>query len=148
MQNIVVIDTEAYKTPKTIDLKINNKYTEPKIGELINNYMTKYPEKTIKTHITENGKASHILPIQKEWNIMVPGLNYKTEKIEYKRVTEFSRHPPNGKLIKIKTKSGKTVIATLSHSFVSKINGKVMTVRGDSLKVGDVVPIINDHIKK
>ena len=131
----VVYDTK-------VRVKINEKYQEPKIGKLIDNYMRKYANQTIQTHITENGIPSHILPIPKEWNIKVPGLNYQTENIEYKRVTEFSRHPPNGKLIRIKTKSGKTVTATLSHSFVSKRNGKIMTVRGDSLKVGDVVPII------
>jgi len=118
-----------------------NKYSTPYIGELIDRYMEKY--KPIETHITEDGKPSHILPIPKEWNIKVPGLNYKTQKVEWKRVTEMSRHSCNGKLIKITTKSGRTVTATLSHSFVSRNKlGNPYTIRGDELKIGMVVPII------
>lgn len=125
-----------------VKVKEDNKYSEPKIGKLIDNYMKKYNEQVVKTHITEDGKASYILPVPKEWNVTVPGLNYETEKVEWKRVTEFSKHPPNGRLVRIKTKSGKSVIATLSHSFVTKRDGKVQTVKGSELKLNDVVPIM------
>lgn len=104
--------------------------------------MNNKKENVIKTHITEDGKPSYILPIPKEWNIKVPGLNYDTQKVEWKRVTEFSKHPPNGKLIRIRTKSGRTVIATAAHSFVTRKNDKPTTIRGDQLVIGDVVPII------
>ncbi len=127
-----------------IRVNINGKNTEPKIGDLINKYMEKYENNVITTHITENGKESHILKIPENWNIKVPGINYNTEKVEYKRVTEFSRHPPNGKLVRIKTKSGKTVIATMGHSFVTKRNGIVSTIRGNKLKIGDIVPVIKN----
>lgn len=125
-----------------VKVKEGDKYSEPKIGKLIDNYMEKYNEQVVKTHITEDGKASYILPVPKEWNVTVPGLNYETEKVEWKRVTEFSKHPPNGRLVRIKTKSGKSVIATLSHSFVTKRDGKVQTVKGSELKLNDVVPIM------
>ena len=125
-----------------VKVKLNGKYSEPKIGNLIDNYMEKYNNQVIQTHITEDGKSSFILPIPKKWNITVPGLNYKTEKVEWKRVTEFSKHPPNGKLVRIKTKSGKSVLATLSHSFVTKRNNKVETIKGSDLVLGDVVPIM------
>lgn len=131
----VVYDTE-------VRIKENNKYSEPKIGKLIDTYMSEKKENVIKTHITEDGKPSYILPIPREWNIKVPGLNYKTQKVEWKHVTEFSKHPPNGKLIKIKTKSGKIVIATPAHSFVTCKNNKPVTIRGEHLVVGDVVPIM------
>lgn len=133
----VVYDTK-------VKLKTNNSYSEPKIGKLIDGYMKRNPELTYKTHITEDGKASYVMPVPKKWNIKVPGINYKTQKIEYKRVTEFSKHPPNGRLVRIRTKSGKTVIATCSHSFVTKRNNKVVTIRGDQLKVNDIVPIFNN----
>ena len=73
----VVYDTE-------VRVKINNKYKEPKIGKLIDTYMDKHSDKIIQTHITENGKSSHILQIPKKWNILVPGLNYKTKKLNIK----------------------------------------------------------------
>ena len=121
------------------------KYSTPKIGEFVDSYMDKYNDQVIQTHITEDGKSSYILPIPRKWNITVPGLNYETQKVEWKHIIEMSRHPPNGKLVRITTKSGRKVIATLSHSFVTKReNGKVITIRGDKLVLGDVVPIMKN----
>ena len=141
-QSIGERTTQLSVTPDTeVRVLEMNQYNTPKIGDLVDRYMKRFG--SIKTHITEDGRVSHILPIKKEWNIMVPGLNYKTQKVEWKRVTEFSKHPPNGKLVRIKTKSGKTVTATLSHSFVSRnMQGKPYTIRGDELRIGMMVPII------
>ena len=126
-----------------VKVNIDGKYQEPKIGKLIDDYMNNMSEKVIQTHITEDGKPSHILPITKDMNIRVPGLDYKTQQVKWRRVTEFSRHPVNGKLIRIRTKSGKTVIATPSHSFVVKgLDGKPKTIRGDKLVLGDNVPLM------
>jgi DNA-directed RNA polymerase II subunit RPB1 len=126
-----------------VKVNINGENQEPKIGKLIDDYMKNKAGDVIQTHITEDGKPSHILPIPKEWNIKVPGLNYNKEKIQWRRVTEMSRHPVNGKLIRIRTKSGRTVIATPSHSFVVRgPDGKPMTIRGDQLKLRDQVPIM------
>jgi DNA-directed RNA polymerase II subunit RPB1 len=136
-QLCLIFDTE-------VKVKEQDKYSEPKIGSLIEKYMNKYKNRVIKHNIISKNGSSYILPIPREWNIKVPGLNYKTQKVEWKRVTEFSKHPPNGKLIRIKTKSGRTVIATPSHSFVTKKNGKVITIRGDQLVCGDVVPIMKE----
>jgi len=125
-----------------VKVMINGKYMEPSIGNLIDEYMATKNKEVITTHITEDGNPSHVLPIPCEWDIKVPGLNYKTQEVQWKRVTEFSRHPPNGKLVRIRTKSGKTVVATLSHSFVTQKHGKPITTRGDQLKIGDKVPIM------
>ncbi len=126
-----------------VKLKINGQYYEPKIGNLIDNYMELHKNKVIQTDLTKSGKPSYVLPIPKEWNITVPGLNYKTQKMEWNRVTLMTKNPPNGKLVRIKTKSGKSVIATLSHAFVSKnAFGEPYTVRGDKLKIGMKVPIM------
>lgn len=124
-----------------IQIKIDNNYHTPKIGLLIDIYMEKYEGHVMTTHITEDGRESHILPTR-HLNIKVPGLNYKTKKVEWKQVTEMSRHPVNGKMVKITTKSGKTVTATLSHSFVvQNQDGNPETIRGDELRKGMFVPI-------
>lgn len=144
----------AYNTRVQIDGYITK---NPYIGKLIDTYMTIFENNVITTHITENGKPSHILHIPKQWNLKVPGINCKTEKLQYRHITAFSRHPPNGKLIKITTKSGKQVTATLSHSFVIKQQNThhtrhknkmhnesyntIKVVRGDSLCIGDLIPI-------
>ncbi len=125
-----------------VKIQIQGTDSTPLIGDLIDSFMEhpKMKDKVVQTHITEDGKPSHILDIPKEWGMFVPGI--KDEKAKLGRVTQFSRHPPNGRMVKVTTKSGKVVIATLAHSFVSKRGGKVMVVRGDSLKVGDVLPVI------
>lgn len=124
-----------------VQIKINHDFQTPKIGTLIDSYMEEHRGHVVTTHITEDGRESHILPTH-HLNIQVPGLNYKTQKVEWKQVTEMSRHPVNGKLVKITTKSGKTVTATLSHSFVTRNqNGNPETIRGDALKKGMFVPI-------
>ncbi len=125
-----------------VKMRIKNEYHEPKIGDIIDNYMNKYNKHVIRTHITKDGRLSYILPILDEWDIKVPGLNYDTQKIEWNKVTLMTKNPPNGKLVRIKTKTGRSVIATLSHAFVSRNEfGKPYTVRGDELRKGMVVPI-------
>jgi hypothetical protein len=124
-----------------IQIKINNTFQTPTIGSLIDSYMKEYRGHVTTTHITEDGRESHILPTR-HLDIKVPGLNYKTNQIEWKQVTEMSRHPVNGKMVKITTKTGKTVISTLSHSFVTQnIHGNPQTIRGDQLVKGMMVPI-------
>lgn len=126
-----------------VKVKINGEYYEPKIGNLIDNYMELHKNKVIETDLTESGKSSYVLSIPKEWDITVPGLNYETQKMEWNRVTLMTKNPPNGKLVRIKTKSGKSVIATLSHAFVSRNElGNPYTIRGDKLRKGMVVPIM------
>lgn len=126
-----------------IKIKINDVYYEPSIGNIIDNYMNLYKNNVIQTDITNSGKKSLVLPIPKNWNIKVPGLNYKTQKIEWHNISLMTKNPPNGKLVKITTKSGKSIIATLSHAFVSKNKyGNPYTIRGDQLKIGMKVPIM------
>ena len=123
-----------------VKIMVNGIKTSAPIEKVINGYMNIYG--SVKTHITEDGKASYILPTPEELDIKVPGLNYRTKQVEWKRVTEFSKHPPNGRLVRIKTKSGKSIVATLAHSFVSRNKeGNPYTIRGDALKIGMMVPI-------
>lgn len=124
-----------------VQVKIENNFSTPTIGSLIDSYMKEHSGHVTTTHITEDGRESHILPTT-HLDIKVPGLNYKTQKVEWKKVTEMSRHPVNGRLVKITTKSGKTVVATLAHSFVTQNQeGNPETIRGDQLVKGMMVPI-------
>ena len=143
-QSIGERTTQLSVTPDTeVRVAIGGIKQIQKIGELIDNCMELY--EPYQTHITEDGKASYILPTLDVLDIKVPGLNYDTQKVEWKRVSCLSKHPPNGKLVRITTKSGRKVTATLSHSFVSRdIFDKPYTIRGDQLRKGMYVPIIKD----
>ena len=64
------------------------------------------------------------------------------EKIEWKHVNELSKHPTNGDLVKIKTKSGRDVTTTLSHSHLKKFEDSIVPILGSELKLGDRIPVI------
>lgn len=73
--------------------------------------------------------------------IYVPSIN-QDEKIEWKRVLACSRHESPDKLLKIRTLSGREIVATDSHSFVIRKNNNIVAVSGKTLKKGDRIPSI------
>ncbi len=74
-----------------------------------------------------------------DMDIYVPSIN-QNEKIEWKKVLACSRHESPDKLLKIKTLSGRQIVATDSHSFVIRKNNKIVAVSGKSLKKGERIP--------
>ncbi|ADG13315.1 RNA polymerase Rpb1 domain 5 [Methanocaldococcus infernus ME] len=64
------------------------------------------------------------------------------EKVHWKRIISVIRHKFNGKLIKIKTRSGRTIVATPYHSFVVRKDNRVVPIEGRELKIGDRIPAI------
>lgn len=86
----------------------------------------------------ENNLTSSVYHPSDDYYIVSVG---KDEKIKWKRISEMSRHPANGKLIKVKTRSGKSTIATLSHSFLKRENHKIVPVKGSELIKGMRIPI-------
>ena len=63
------------------------------------------------------------------------------EKTAWKRISQISRHPANGGLVKVTTKSGRTTTATLSHSFLRRSAKGIVPVLGSDLRVGMRIPI-------
>ena len=66
--------------------------------------------------------------------------------ILWKQIEAVTRHPVINKdgtntMLKITTKEEREVIATKAKSFLKLINGKVQAVEGDTLKVGDYLPV-------
>ena len=66
------------------------------------------------------------------------------EKVRWKRITSVIRHRFSGKLIRIKTRSGRTITATPYHSFVVRHNNRIVPIEGRKLKVGDRIPAIRN----
>lgn len=72
--------------------------------------------------------------------LFVPSLN-GSGRIEWKRVLECSRHKNPGKLLEIRTRSGRKIIATPYHSFVVREKGVIKPIAGNKLRHGDRIPI-------
>ena len=88
--------------------------------------------------VIENGPDSVILNLVDD--CYITGVS-NDEKVSWKRVSQVSRHPANGGLVKVTTKSGRSTTATLTHSFLKRTEKGVEAILGSDLKVGMRVPI-------
>ncbi len=76
-----------------------------------------------------------------DMEIYVPSIN-QNEKIEWRKVLACSRHESPKKLLKIRTLSGREIVATDSHSFVVRKNNNIVAFSGKDLKKGERIPSI------
>ena len=89
-------------------------------------------------NVIDLGNNSVVMDLKDDYNII--GVS-DTEKTSWKRILQVSRHPANGNLVKVTTKTGKTHTATLSHSFLKRSEKSIVPVKGSDLKVGDRIPV-------
>jgi DNA-directed RNA polymerase beta' subunit len=61
--------------------------------------------------------------------------------VRWRRLLGVTRHPPNGALVRVQTRTGRSVTATLAKSFLTLCEGRVVPVDGKDLRVGHVVPV-------
>ncbi len=78
-----------------------------------------------------------------ELEIQVLGLD-NDERVDWHTVSQVSRHPPNGNLLEIETRSGRKITSTFSHSFVLRRDNQIVPVRGSELKLGDRLPLVQN----
>jgi DNA-directed RNA polymerase subunit A" len=102
-----------------------------KIGEFVDELMQRNP-------VTREAE-SEWCDLAPSLQIEVPSLN-SDGMIEWKPLRSISRHIHHRPLIRIKTRSGRTITATDNHSFVTRVNGSLVPVLGGSLKPGDRIP--------
>lgn len=74
--------------------------------------------------------------------IFVQTVNNVTENVEWKNISEISRHNANGCLLKITTATGRKVITTLSHSHLQRSkDGFVVSKLARDMVIGDRIPV-------
>ncbi|MEW6329095.1 MAG: DNA-directed RNA polymerase subunit A'' [Candidatus Micrarchaeota archaeon] len=104
-----------------------------KIGEFVDSMLERFG------FTSENGHEICDLP--QDVNISAPSLA-ENEKLEWRRVSALTRHGCNGNLLRISTRSGRTITATPFHSFVVRKENEIIPVAGSSLKKGDRLPVL------
>lgn len=114
--------------------KKTNEIICTEIGKFIDDLLDINKEKSI---VLKNHKDSVVLHID-DYEIMSVQQN---EKTCWSSISEISRHPANGNLIKIYTKTGRTVVTTKSHSHLKRTIDSIIPIEGSKLKVGDRIPI-------
>ena len=119
--------------------KKNNviKLYSDEIGKLCNKIIKKNPDLTYSTGY-ENSVETCLDTLNKEYYII--GVDYK-ERTCWNKISHVSRHPVNGQLVKVKTRSGRTVETTLSHSHLVRSDQTVKPILGADLKVGMRIPV-------
>ncbi len=85
-------------------------------------------------------RQHEIYDIPVDENIFVYSLD-EDEKLKLKKIKAAIRHTAPKKLLEIKTASGRRIVATDHHSFVTKLNGKIVPISGKLLKAGDKLPV-------
>lgn len=107
-----------------------------KIGEWIDNILKQKPEKI--QHIPENRTEFCEL----DEDISIPTVD-DVGNVSLGKITAVTRHLPVGKLVRVKTRSGREVIATRSKSFLIWSGTNFVPTYGSDINVGDQVPVVS-----
>lgn len=126
---ITLVETNADGTTKT--------YSGP-IGKFIDTYFDNTTD-TISYVVVPNDKTNAFINISR--NISVLTVDPKTEKTNWKQINQISRHPANGGMVRVTTKTQRTITTTLSHSHLKRTEDGIVPIRGDNLQIGDRIPV-------
>jgi DNA-directed RNA polymerase subunit A" len=123
-------------TSKTTKIVVNlgkNLYYKGEIGTFIDELLEKNKSKVITI-----GENSVVLDLENDIEIL--GVS-NDERTTWKRISQISRHPANGGMVEVHTRSGRKTTATLSHSFLKRSIEGIVPVLGSDLKIGMRVPV-------
>lgn len=142
----LTLNSVEYNTELLI--KVNGKLQKVKIGEWIDERMAKSelenPE-NMEYHPNDT-KLEYVKDAKYE--IMACDEN---GKVIWDNISAVTKHPVvnedgSNTLIKVKTHSGREVIATKGKSFLTRQNNKILPKEGKDLIVGDYIPILNTFL--
>jgi DNA-directed RNA polymerase II subunit RPB1 len=105
-------------------------YSGP-IGTFIDDLLTNSKVKTL-------GPDSVVLDLEEPMKIIGVSTN---EKTSWREISQISRHPANGGLVEVHTRSGRKTTATLTHSFLKRSKEGIVPVLGSDLTVGMRIPV-------
>lgn len=121
------------------------------IGDFCDEIISRHPTLTYNTgHV--NSVETELAQLNYDYYIV--GVDEK-EKTHWNKISHVSRHPVNGNLMKVTTRSGRNVTTTLSHSHLIRKNNMVVPIAGAKLKLGMHIPVtkyienifVNDTVK-
>ena len=126
-------------TERILYTKDGNTNIKP-IGEMIDKLLAENPLEI--THIEEN--RTEYLPLPDGY--LIPSTD-ENGMVSWYRIEAITRHLPVGKLVKVITQSGRSVMATQSKSFLVWNGNKFDGVLGSDVKVGDILPTTSRLVK-
>ena len=112
------------------------------VGEFCDEIIASNKEMTFNT-----GHANSVETLLEncEYEYYIVGVS-EDEKTNWNKISHVSRHPVNGQMMKVTTKSGRKVETTTSHSHLIRSEQKVVPIVGADMKEGMRIPICR-HIE-
>ena len=107
------------------------------IGKLCDNLITQLPQYTFNTG-HEDSVETLLEALDDEYYIV--GVDGQ-EQTHWNKISHVSRHPVNGELMKVTTKSGRVVNTTPSHSHLIRKDQTVKPIVGSDMAVGMRIPV-------
>jgi len=107
------------------------------IGSLCDNLIEQLPEYTFNTGHYDSVETI-LDSLEDEYYII--GVDGQ-EKTHWNKISHVSRHPVNGELMRVTTKSGRIVETTTSHSHLVRREQTVLPITGADMKEGMRIPV-------
>ena len=111
-------------------------------GRMMNTTIGEFVDKTIKCKngeiFIDNSGHHTIMEVRDKMRILSVSPD---EKIAWREISKVSRHPVNGQMMVVKTRTGRSTKATLSHSFLKRTVNGIVPIEGSKLAVGDRIPV-------
>jgi len=124
--------------------KINKKtgkisMVSEQIGEMCDRLIEQYPQFTFNTGHVDSVETL-LDDLDNDYYIL--GVDAQ-EQTHWNKISHVSRHPTNGDLVKVVTKSGRSVTTTLSHSHLirDELTQTVIPIKGSELKEKMRIPV-------
>jgi DNA-directed RNA polymerase beta' subunit len=117
-----------------IVVELNGRMMNTTIGEFIDTII-----KGKNGNIFLDNTGHHtIMEVRDKMRILSVSPN---EKIAWREISKVSRHPVGGQMMIVKTRTGRSTKATLSHSFLKRTVNGIVPIEGSKLVVGDRIPV-------
>ena len=115
----------------------NAKIISTTIGKFCDDLIAKLPQYTFNT-----GHANSVETLLDtlEHDYFIVGVDGQ-EKTHWNKISHVSRHPANGQMMKVTTKSGRVVETTTSHSHLVRKDQTVVPIVGADMKEGMRIPV-------
>jgi DNA-directed RNA polymerase beta' subunit len=107
------------------------------IGRICDELIEKLPQYTFNTGHHDSIETL-LEPLDDEYYII--GVDGQ-EKTHWNKISHVSRHPVNGQMMKVMTKSGRIVNTTTSHSHLIRKDQTVVPITGSDMTVGMRIPV-------
>jgi DNA-directed RNA polymerase beta' subunit len=143
-QSIGEVSTQMsvpYESQHKIIIK-NKKTNEFEVKSIV---MGEFCDEIIKTNLDKTFNTGHensvetiLSDLDNEYYII--GVS-EVEKTSWNKISHVSKHPVNGQLMKVITRSGRIVETTTSHSHLIRKDHKVVPITGANLVTGMRIPV-------